>query len=386
MSCLFCGFSSYKPNNNFYPPTDKTYFISLEEYNSYMKQKNISNKEMSDILNIFPNGKDNNIFIKDEKIRKITITNGRGALHKKVNFISKDYNNIKYPNLSISCYSLKNPSNLKNEIILLRITNKCFDIINNKHKKNKNTLNISKDMQKDCNSEKKNLNNSTISNDSFSIDLEQIEKPKITLLISHSNNTDLGEIFPQLCDFATLLKCDVISYDYSGYGCSNYKPNYQSLKNDIITVLNFASNTLEIKNENIILLSFNIGAIPSLYASSISEYCSVRGMILVSPFLDFIKKFKYECLNEIICPVFIIQGDYEENFGQDEIKEFSKKFKESIHWIPKNVNSYQEIMEQNRNKFYYKIRKFLKHVKTTRSKITQSLSESKNSIILKSIK
>ena len=387
MNCLFCDFYSHKQNNTFNPPTEKTYFISLEDYNSYMKQKNINNKEISNVMELFPNDKDNNMFIKEDKNRKTSITNGRGALHRKVIFISKDYHNIKYPNLSISCYSLKNPSNLKNEIILLRIRNKCFDIINNKYKKNKSRLNISKETQEDSNGKIKNVNlNNSIGNDNFSVDSESIEKTKITLLISHSNNTDLGEIFPKLCDFATILKCDVISYDYSGYGCSNCKTNYQSLKNDLITVLNFISNTLEIKNENIILLSFNIGAIPSIYAASISKYCSIRGMILVSPLLDFVKKFKYDCINEVICPVFIIQGDYEENFIENEIKVLSKKFQESIHWIPKNVKNYQEIMDENIKKFYYKIRKFLKHVQTTRFKITQSLADSTNSNILKTIK
>ena len=185
-----------------------------------------------------------------------------------------------------------------------------------------------------------------------------------------------------MCDLAIALKCDVISYDYTGYGNSNNKPNYNSLKNDLITVLNFSIDTFELRNEDIVLVSFNIGAIPTLNAASKSQYCSIRGMILISPLLNFIKRFNYECINDIICPVFVIQGDFEENIENKEIIAFAKKFTESIHWIPKNGRNYEEIMEECRYKFYKKIRKFLKHVQTTREKITQNITDSKNSTFM----
>lgn len=202
------------------------------------------------------------------------------------------------------------------------------------------------------------------------------------MLISHSNNVDLGIIFPKLCDIAITLKCDVISYDYSGYGCSNDNPNYDSLKNNLITVLDFAINTFDLKKENIVLLSFGIGAISSIYATSKPNYCSLRGMILISPILNFIKKFNYDCINEVICPVFIIQGDIEENINQNETLSFCKQFKESILWISKKGKSHEEIMDENRYKFYQKIRKFLEHVKTTRLKIKQTIVDSINSSIV----
>lgn len=91
-------------------------------------------------------------------------------------------------------------------------------------------------------------------------------------MVSHSNSDDLGIIFPRLCDLATFLKCDVISYDYSGYGCSKNKPSYSSLKNDIIAVINFSVDTFDLKYENIVLLSLNIGAIPSIYIYQVYQH------------------------------------------------------------------------------------------------------------------
>ena len=103
-------------------------------------------------------------------------------------------------------------------------------------------------------------------------------------------------------------------------------------------------------------------------------------MILVSPKLNFIKKFNYSYINEVICPVFIIQGEFEENVEQKEISKFAKRFKESIHWEVKNGQNYEDIIDDNRSKFFKKIRKFLSHVNTTRIKISQSIADSKDDI------
>ena len=387
MSCFCFGnlqSNNSKNKNTFNSPKNKTYFTSVEEYNSYINSKYLKNKEINGLIELFPN--DNNININNFDNNKSKIKNERGALHREVKFISKDYYNIKYPNLSIHCYSIKNPSNLKNEIILLRIKNNCFDSIKQKSK-NKYIFK-SKNSQEDLENEKfkfLNYRNYTDTDtDSYSVDYTDINEKteKITLVISHSNSNDLGTIFPKLCDLAVTLKCDVISYDYTGYGSSSNKPNFNSLKNDIITVLNFSIDTFELKNEDIVLVSFNIGAIPTLNAASNSQYCSIRGMILISPFLNFIKEFNYECINDIICPVFIIHGDNEDNIGKNEIISFTKKFEEGIHWVPKDSRTYEEIMDENRYKFYKKLRKFLKHVQTTREKISQNITDSKNSTFI----
>ena len=388
MSCfLLCKSYSNSFNNTFYPPDEKTYFISLEDYNKYLKSINSIDEEINTLSELLPSSKDN----KDIN-NKISMNNKeRGSLHREINFISKDYNNIKYPNLEINCYLIKNPSNLKNEIILLRIKNKYLDIISNKNKniifENNNKKDAINEQIKSLNNinnsnssnDSNNINNANTSENSFSVDSESIEKSKkITLIISHSNNSDLGTIFPKLCDLATILKCDVISYDYGGYGCSNNKPKYDTLKNDLIIVLNFSTNTFELKNEDIVLLSFDIGAIPTIYAGSKSEFCSIRGMILVSPVLNFIKRYNYDYINEIICPVFIIQAKYDENVEQKDLKKFAKLFEEGIYWQPKIRNSAQ-ILEEYRYKFYIKIRKFLNHIQTTRIKVPQTIAESKES-------
>ena len=72
-------------------------------------------------------------------------------------------------------------------------------------------------------------------------------------------------------------------------------------------------------------MAFNIGAIPTIYVGGLPNHCSIRGMILVSPMLDFMKKkFDYDYINEVICPVFIIQGEFENNMDKQKIIEFTK--------------------------------------------------------------
>ena len=376
MSCMICNLNSNNENNSFNPPSDKTYFTSLDDFKSYynLNKLDILKEQINEISYLFPNKNELEEKEKEIHTRIPSINKNRGALHKEIDFISKNYKNIKFPHLEINCYSIKNPINLKNEIILLRIRNKCFDPIDKKEKKN---LGQKSENNSDSISQKSKSSEKSLT----SIESESIEKnEKMTLLISHSTSVDLGLIFPRLCDIATTLKCDIISYDYTGYGCSIGKPNYNSLKNDLITVLNFCTNTFDIKYENIVLLSFNIGAIPSIYVASQSNYCSIRGMILVSPMLNFIKKFNDDHIYEVICPVFVIQCDYENNVDNKNFIELAEKFKESIYWISKEGKNYEDIIDENRYKFFKKIKKFLSHVHTTRIKISQNLANSVNSI------
>ena len=62
---------------------------------------------------------------------------------------------------------------------------------------------------------------------------------KFTVLFSHDVCSDLGKIYPFLYDLSTQLKCDVIAYDYSGYGRSTGTFKETEVTNDIEAVGNF---------------------------------------------------------------------------------------------------------------------------------------------------
>ena len=64
-----------------------------------------------------------------------------------------------------------------------------------------------------------------------------------------------------------------------------------------------------------------------------------------------------------------------------KIIEFAHTFKESIYWISENGHTFEEIMDENRYKFFTKIRKFLSHVQSTRMKIPLNIIESRRNSI-----
>jgi pimeloyl-ACP methyl ester carboxylesterase len=43
---------------------------------------------------------------------------------------------------------------------------------------------------------------------------------RFTIIFSHGNAVDIGQMAPSLAQLALELNCSVLAYDYPGYGCS----------------------------------------------------------------------------------------------------------------------------------------------------------------------
>lgn len=56
---------------------------------------------------------------------------------------------------------------------------------------------------------------------------------KFTLLFSHGNAVDLGQMSSFYIGLGSRINCNVFSYDYSGYGASSGKPSEKNLYADI---------------------------------------------------------------------------------------------------------------------------------------------------------
>ena len=54
-----------------------------------------------------------------------------------------------------------------------------------------------------------------------------------TVLFSHGNAVDLGQMSSFLVSLARWLRCNIFCYDYSGYGCSSGQPSEKNLYADI---------------------------------------------------------------------------------------------------------------------------------------------------------
>jgi hypothetical protein len=134
----------------------------------------------------------------------------RGSCYKKVKFIHKEFALLPYSWIDVEAYQLKKCSN-KKRIILLRIINK--NIPQNK---------------------------------------------KSTIVFSHGNSSDLSTIYSFLIDLATVLKVDVVSYDYSGYGRSEGRASENEVYHDIEQVMDFLTNSLMIRQQSIVLYFYLI--------------------------------------------------------------------------------------------------------------------------------
>lgn len=56
---------------------------------------------------------------------------------------------------------------------------------------------------------------------------------RFTVLFSHGNAVDLGQMSSFYIGLGTRINCNIFSYDYSGYGVSTGKPTEKNLYADI---------------------------------------------------------------------------------------------------------------------------------------------------------
>lgn len=56
---------------------------------------------------------------------------------------------------------------------------------------------------------------------------------RFTILFSHGNAVDLGQMSSFYIGLGTRINCNIFSYDYSGYGVSTGKPSEKNLYADI---------------------------------------------------------------------------------------------------------------------------------------------------------
>jgi pimeloyl-ACP methyl ester carboxylesterase len=105
-----------------------------------------------------------------------------------------------------------------------------------------------------------------------------------TILISHGNATDCGAMFPIQVVLAHSLDCNVVVYDYSGYGMSGGVPDEAATYRDIDAVYDYVLDQVaEGRESNIILYGQSVGSGPCCYLAAKRD-CEVGGMILHSPF------------------------------------------------------------------------------------------------------
>ncbi|XP_076135104.1 alpha/beta hydrolase domain-containing protein 17A [Alosa pseudoharengus] len=151
---------------------------------------------------------------------------------------------------------------------------------------------------------------------------------RFTILFSHGNAVDLGQMSSFYIGLGTRINCNIFSYDYSGYGVSTGKPSEKNLYADIDAAWQALRTRYGISPENIILYGQSIGTVPTVDLASRYECAAV---VLHSPltsgmrvaFPDTKKTYCFDAfpniekVSKITSPVLIIHGT------EDEVIDFS---------------------------------------------------------------
>jgi hypothetical protein len=115
---------------------------------------------------------------------------------------------------------------------------------------------------------------------------DRITSKTKTIIYSHGNATDIGAMYFMQVVLAKGLQCNVIMYDYSGYGESGGVPLEGNTYNDIEMVYDYAlHHVVENGDERqIVIYGQSVGSGPSCYICT--KKPGVGGLILHSPFMS----------------------------------------------------------------------------------------------------
>ncbi|CAI46625.2 Serine aminopeptidase S33 domain-containing protein [Caenorhabditis elegans] len=110
--------------------------------------------------------------------------------------------------------------------------------------------------------------------------------PRFTLLYSHPNGSDLSDHLigiPSLIDIARFYRCEVYSYDYTGYGISGGIASESNLYSDIQAIYEHITLEKRVDPKKIVLLGYSIGSAATIELLRHEQDQKPAGVILQAP-------------------------------------------------------------------------------------------------------
>ncbi|XP_057523574.1 uncharacterized protein LOC130803479 [Amaranthus tricolor] len=148
-------------------------------------------------------------------------------------------------------------------------------------------------------------------------------KASSTLLYSHGNAADLGQMFELFVELSSRLRVNLMGYDYSGYGQSTGKPSESNTYADIDAAYKCLKEQYGVKDEQLILYGQSVGSGPTVDLAARTP--NLRGVVLHSPILSGVRvlysvKKTYwfdiykniDKISQVNCPVLVIHGTSDE--------------------------------------------------------------------------
>ncbi|KAK1436309.1 hypothetical protein QVD17_02088 [Tagetes erecta] len=142
---------------------------------------------------------------------------------------------------------------------------------------------------------------------------------RLTLLYSHGNAADLGQLFDLFVQLKANLRVNLMGYDYSGYGASTGKPTELNTYADIEAVYECLQTEYGVSQEDLILYGQSVGSGPTLHLAS--KLPRLRGVVLHSAILSGLRvvchvncRFCFDIyknvnkIQKVKCPALVIHG------------------------------------------------------------------------------
>ncbi|KAG2576921.1 alpha/beta hydrolase domain-containing protein 17C-like isoform X3 [Panicum virgatum] len=201
---------------------------------------------------------------------------------------------------------------------------------------------------------------------------------RLTLLYSHGNAADLGQLYDLFVQLKVNLKINLMGYDYSGYGASTGKPSEENTYADIEAVYQCLETEYGISQEDIILYGQSVGSGPTLHLAS--RLPRLRGVVLHSAILsglrvvchvnftfcfDIYKNVKK--IKKVKCPVLVIHGTDDDVVNWSHGKELWKLAREPYDplWIKGGGHCNLELYPD----FIRHLSRFIREMETITTKI-----------------
>ncbi len=145
-----------------------------------------------------------------------------------------------------------------------------------------------------------------------------LENPqaKLTILFSHGNAEDLGNVLPFMQQFQP-LGYSVLMYDYQGYGTSEGSPSVRKTYQDIDAAYRWLVDEKKIDPKTIIVQGRSVGGGPATWLAAHRE---VGGLVLESTFVSAFRvktivpitpwdKFNnLRNVKQTTCPILVMHG------------------------------------------------------------------------------
>lgn len=159
------------------------------------------------------------------------------------------------------------------------------------------------------------------------------------ILYFHENETDLLRLLPFLIDISIQMKCDIVSYDYQGFGHIYdrfTKPNISTLFIEGEQVLlDFCINYLKYKIENIILFGKELGAMIGIYLSSMNKLNKCKSLILYNPLINSKGQIDTKLMRSINCKSLLIyEIESKDEIEQNDIIHLCREIPNQQEWFP----------------------------------------------------